>query len=355
MKKFKIIFCNPGNFLLILFFSLILHACSTNTTNSSEFQDNETKNESSDNSSVHVYLIDSPIRMSHVEIGERRFGASYANPTDAGSFLSNYSEYLEFYNRYTYDPFSDPIKGGGHGTMMAGIITNKKYGISPNTNIKIHSVSRESGDWYNQLNWINSYGLHPGIISISTGTDLIGKNNISLNDVKELMIDMTSKGFLFVISSGGNFKGPNFPYPAGYPNSHCESEFPRNFYKNDSISIIITSPVDTNNQVDPYVNTGNCVDFFVKIDNIYYLDSKNDTGGKLNFSGLASSPTAPYIAGLIANLMIEKKYRKFTPKQIKKLLIDNSLKNLVKDENGNMLVDQVGRDNHLIDSNFFMN
>ena len=85
--------------------------------------------------------------------------------------------------------------------MMAGIITNKKYGISPNTNIKIHSVSRESGDWYNQLNWINSYGLHPGIISISTGTDLISKNNISLNDVKELMIDMTSKGFVFIISS----------------------------------------------------------------------------------------------------------------------------------------------------------
>ena len=89
--------------------------------------------------------------------------------------------------------------------------------------------------------------------------------------------------------------------------------------------------------------------------NIYYLDSRNDTGGRLNFSGLASSPTAPYIAGLIANLMIEKKYRKFTPKQIKKLLIDNSLKNLVKDEIGNMLVDQLGRDNHLIDSNFLIN
>ena len=52
--------------------------------------------------------------------------------------------------------------------------------------------------------------------------------------------------------------------------------------------------------------------------------------------------------------MIEEKDRKFTPKQIKKLLIDNSLKNLVKDENGNMLVDKVGRDNHLIDSNFFI-
>ena len=102
-KKFKIIFQNPKNLLLILFFSLILHACSTNTTKSSEFQDNETKSESNDNSSVHVYIIDSPIRMSHEEIGVKRFGASYANPTDAGSFLSDYSAYLEFYNRYTYD------------------------------------------------------------------------------------------------------------------------------------------------------------------------------------------------------------------------------------------------------------
>ena len=101
MKKFKIIFHNIRNLLLILFFSFIFHACSTNTTNSSEFQDNETKNESNDNSSVHVYLIDSPIRMSHEEIGERRFGASYANPTDAGSFSSNYSAYLEFYNNHT--------------------------------------------------------------------------------------------------------------------------------------------------------------------------------------------------------------------------------------------------------------
>ena len=101
MKKFIIIFHNTENFLLILFFSLILHACGTNTTKSSEFQDNETKNESNDNSSVHVYFIDSPIRMSHEEIGERRFGASHANPTDAGNFLSDYSEYLEFYNDYT--------------------------------------------------------------------------------------------------------------------------------------------------------------------------------------------------------------------------------------------------------------
>ena len=63
------IFCNPRNFLLILFFYLILHACSTNTTKSSEFQDDETKNESNDNGSVHIYFIDSPIRMSHEEIG----------------------------------------------------------------------------------------------------------------------------------------------------------------------------------------------------------------------------------------------------------------------------------------------
>ena len=52
--------------------------------------------------------------------------------------------------------------------------------------------------------------------------------------------------------------------------------------------------------------------------------------------------------------MIEEKYRELTPKQIKKLLVDNSLRNLVKDENGNMLVDQKGRDNYLIDSNFFI-
>ena len=32
--------------------------------------------------------------------------------------------------------------------------------------------------------------------------------------------------------------------------------------------------------------------------------------------------------------MIDAKYRKFTPKQIKQLLVDNSIKNLVKDENG---------------------
>ena len=355
LKKIQIVVYILWRFSLILFFSLIVHACHINTTKSSELYDNETKNEFNDNGSVHIYFMDSPIRMSHEEIGEKRFGASYANSTDSGSFLSSYSEYLEFYNGYAYDPYSDPTRGGGHGTMMAGIITNKQYGISPNTDIKIHSVSRESGDWYKQLNWINNYGLQPGIISISTGTDLLGNNNIILNDIKEIMIEMTNKGFIFVISSGGNFKGPNFPYPTGYPNSHCDSEFPRNFYRYDSISMIITSPVSVNNQIDPYVNTGSCVDFFVKIDNIYYLDSKRDTGGELNFSDLASSPTAPYVAGLIANIMVEEKYRKFTPKQIKNLLVDNSLKNLVKDEDGNMLVNQEGRDNHLIDSNFTVN
>ena len=97
-------------------FSLIVHACSTNTTKSGELHDNETKNESNDNDSVHIYFMDSPIRMSHEEIGKKRFGTSYANPTDSGSFLSGYSEYLEFYNDYTYDPYSDPTRGGGHGT-----------------------------------------------------------------------------------------------------------------------------------------------------------------------------------------------------------------------------------------------
>ena len=60
-------------FLLIMFFSLVAQACSTNTTKSGEMQDNETRNEINDNSSAHVYLIDSPIRMSHEEIGEVRF------------------------------------------------------------------------------------------------------------------------------------------------------------------------------------------------------------------------------------------------------------------------------------------
>ena len=114
------------SFSLILFLSLVVPACSTNMTKSDEQQDNDTRNQFNDNSSAHVYLIDSPVRMSHEEIGEKRFGSSYANPTKLGNFLSEYSEYLEFYDKYDYDPYSDPTRGGGHGTMMAGIITNKK-------------------------------------------------------------------------------------------------------------------------------------------------------------------------------------------------------------------------------------
>ena len=39
---------------------------------------------------------------------------------------------------------------------------------------------------------INNYGLHPGIISISTGTDLLGNNNIILDDIKELLIKLNN-------------------------------------------------------------------------------------------------------------------------------------------------------------------
>ena len=48
-----------------------MHACSTNTTKSGELHDNETKNESNDNDSVHIYFMDSPIRMGHEEIGKK--------------------------------------------------------------------------------------------------------------------------------------------------------------------------------------------------------------------------------------------------------------------------------------------
>ena len=53
------------------------------------------------------------------------------------------------------------------------------------------------------------------------------------------------------------------------------------------------------------------------------------TEGKILGFDYFESVYSPMVS---ANLMIEEKYRKFTPTQIKKLLIDNSLKNLVKDE-----------------------
>jgi subtilisin family serine protease len=222
---------------------------------------------------VRVYVIDSGVRASNPEFGNR---------VESGYYSSNVA--------YSSDDCS------GHGTSVASLIAGKTLGVAPEATIIPLRVFSCSGSGYQSysieaLNWVianHPYGV-PGVINMSLG----GAYSPAYNTAVQTAID---RGFSVVASAGNESSDACYSSPASAPGA------------------ITVGASDRNDRVSTFSNYGSCVDIFAPGSD---LQAANMSGlFPRSFSGTSAS--APVVTGVIARFLERKPT--LSPSEVSELL-----------------------------------
>lgn len=194
----------------------------------------------------------------------------------------------------------------GHGTHVAGTVGGKQYGVAKRVNLVAVKVLNCQGS-----------GTYSGVIA---GINWVVKNrkgrravaNMSLGGGKNQAINKAvnkavQKGVNMVVAAGNNDKDACNYSPASAKRA------------------ISVGATDRNDKRSTFSNYGKCLDLFAPGTEITSAWIGNNTA-KRTISG--TSMAAPHVAGAAALLL--EKHRNWKPARIKKQIIKNSTKNLVK-------------------------
>ena len=232
-----------------------------------------------DGTGVNVYVIDSGIRISHNEFGNRA--------TSGFSFI--------------FDGFGTN-DCSGHGTHVTGIIGSNTYGVAKNVNLIAVRVLDCNG--FGSVIGINdaiarlqATHLNPAIINMSLDLD---ENSFSMND---RINAAAASGITVVVAAGNKNKNACLTSPAS---------------ATGSIAVAATSILDSRSVFDnsEASNFGSCVDVFAPGSDI--TSTWNGTNTATNtISG--TSMASPHVAGAAA-LYLENNPNA-TPAQVKTELL----------------------------------
>jgi subtilisin family serine protease len=229
---------------------------------------------------VHVYVMDSGIKVNHPEFQGRNIdGMNFRN--DRGS--------------------TDITDDLGHGTAVASIIGGPNVGVAPG--VILHALRIFDGNGgsdqrtvCNAINWLmkNKPSNVPIVLNCSFGTTSQRKNNwpypSTTNGVDSAIRKLTTNGVTVVASAG---------------NGNNNNGVPMNANKNSPGGtvgeLIVVSAAEKSGYKSSYANYGSVVDIFAcpqtQVANAY----PNVNGNYRNFSG--TSATAPLVAGTAALLL----------------------------------------------------
>jgi subtilisin family serine protease len=207
---------------------------------------------------VHVYIVDTGIRISHTEF-EGRAEAAYS----------------------TFGSLPPGQDCHGHGTHVAGLVASKTYGV--NKNAKVYDVrsldcvgSGTISGVINSLNWVKVNHQKPAIVNLSLGSG----RSTALN---EAIKSLTDAGVL-VVAAAGNYGDDACLYsPSSAP---------------EALTVGSTSNTDARSY---FSNTGSCVDVYAPGENIKSLGIASDTDTDV-LSG--TSMATPITVG-VASLFVE--------------------------------------------------
>lgn len=210
---------------------------------------------SSTGAGVHVYILDTGIRASHVEFGGRASVAADFVGDGQNGFDCN-----------------------GHGTHVAGIVGSSTWGVAKGA--FLHGVRVMQCDGNGQIstllsgvNWVTANAVKPAVVNISAAA--AGSSPALETGV----VNSINSGVTYVIASGnGNWDACNFT-PARIP------------------SAITVGASDETDLRARYSNYGACIDLFAPGNLIVSTWSSSDTATN-NLSG--SSMAAPMAAGAAA-------------------------------------------------------
>lgn len=235
---------------------------------------------------VHVYVIDSGIRTTHVEFGGRA--------------------------TKDYDSMYDGQNGNdchGHGTHVAATIGGSSYGVAKNARlhairvVACNGVGTVSGA-VEGIDWVTANHLSPAVANMS-----MGSNASALMDVA--VLGSINSGVSYVVAAGNSGGDACSVSPARLP------------------SAITVGASDQNDVRASFSNFGSCVDLFAPGVGILSAWTGTDT---LTYSASGTSMASPHVAGAVA-LYLED-HRTSTPSQTTAALLGGATSGPVGDPSG---------------------
>jgi subtilisin family serine protease len=208
---------------------------------------------------VHVYVIDTGIRITHNEFGSRAFGAG---PNGFDAFGGTGDDCL------------------GHGTHVAGTIGGATYGVAKQ--VSLHSVrvidcsgSGTTATLIAGVNWVTDplHRILPAVANMSLG----GSPSTALANSVTASV---ASGVTYVVSAGNSSANACNFSPGDVP-----------------AAITVASINPTNDSTSSTSNWGPCVDLFAPGVLILSASNTNDTATSIR-SG--TSMAAPHVAGAAA-------------------------------------------------------
>jgi subtilisin family serine protease len=230
---------------------------------------------------VHAYVIDSGIRTTHGDFGGRATAdANFANDNAAN------------------DPFN-------HGTGVASVIGGATYGVAKQAHLHSVRVFDSAGQGttsqvISALNWVNTNGVHPGVVNMSMQFGATTALDSALGTV-------IGSGFFAAVSAGNR------------PTTTIEGF-------DDACTISPARVPDAFTVADAaiYSYRGTCVDMFAPGTGIPVASSASDSATK---GGTGTSYSAPHAAGAAA--LAWQQFPSLNPRQVSWELIARSSKNLL--------------------------
>jgi len=203
---------------------------------------------------VHVYILDTGLRTTHVDFGGRAVGAYTVIDDGNGTNDCN-----------------------GHGTHVAGIVGGTTYGVAKG--VTLHAVRVLDCKGYGSysgiiaaIDWLNQNRMLPAVANLSLG----GPASTALNDAVQSSINA---GVTYAVAAGNESQDACDASPASAPHA---------------LTVGATIPVDGRAS---YSDFGNCLDLFAPGSNITSDYYASDVATAI-FSG--TSMASPHVAGAAA-------------------------------------------------------
>lgn len=237
-----------------------------------------------DGSNVHVYVLDTGIRVGHEEFGGR---------------IGNGYDFI--------DDDSDASDCHGHGTHVSGTIGGASYGIAKNTTIHpVRVLDCNGSGLYSQviagLDWVSANHISPAVANMSLG----GPADAALDTALNSAID---SGVTFIVAAGND-----------YGADACSASPAR-------VSAAITvAASNSSDERSDFSNVGACVDIFAPGSSI---TSAWHTSNTATATKNGTSMAAPHVTG-VAALFLETNYSA-SVSEVTSAIMQNSSANRISD------------------------
>ncbi|GIM96689.1 S8 family serine peptidase [Paractinoplanes toevensis] len=231
---------------------------------------------SDDGSSVHAYVIDTGIRITHSEFGGR---ASYG---------------FNFVDHNT-----NAADCEGHGTHVAGTIGGRTYGVAKSVQLVAVKVldcdgEGELSEVIAGINWVTKNAKKPAVANLSLG----GSNSPSLNAALQKLIN----------------SGVTVAVAAGNENVNAAKESPANL-----AAAITVGATDAKDKRASFSNYGTVLDMFAPGVNVRSAFASSDTA---TASASGTSMASPHVAGAAA--LVLDAYPAWTAAQVRNYLVSKA-------------------------------